>query len=51
MDPPVPQSLFSPGLDEFLLFRVPAHGILDAFLFVHQELGFQVFYVTFFFCV
>jgi hypothetical protein len=50
MDPPVPQSLFSPGLDEFLLLRMPAHGILDALLFVHQELGFEVFYVIFF-CV
>ena len=36
IDPPVPQSLFAPGLDEFRLLRMPAHGILDALLFVHQ---------------
>jgi hypothetical protein len=51
VNPSVPQSFLTPGLDEFFLLRVPTHGILDAFLFVHQEFGFEVFYVIVFTCV
>ena len=51
MDPAVSQSFLAPRLYEFLLLWMPAHGILDAFLFIHQEFGFEVFYMNIFVCV